>query len=218
MPGSPSASARDHWEAVYLDTAPDAVSWYRPHLEISFDMIRRAVGNPDLAILDVGGGESTLVNDLIAAGYRNVAVLDVSPTALEVTKKRLGAAAAQVRWIAGDVTAVSLPQHSVDVWHDRAVFHFLTEPEDRAAYVRNLLHCVRPGGHVIIGAFGPDGPVRCSGLPVVRYDPEAMHRELGGSFVKLETREELHFTPRGIAQQFVYCLFRLAPVGVLENT
>jgi SAM-dependent methyltransferase len=211
-------SVRDHWEEVYRRTAADAVSWYRPHLEISLDLIRRAASDRDAAILDVGGGESTLVDDLVASGYRNLAVLDVSPTALEVTKKRLGAAAGQVRWIASDATAVTLPQHSVDVWHDRAVFHFLTEAEDRTAYVRNLLHCVRPGGHVIIGVFGPEGPVRCSGLPVVRYDCEALHRELGGSFVKLETREELHSTPRGFTQQFVYCLFSSVPVGVLQST
>jgi SAM-dependent methyltransferase len=207
-------SVRDHWEEIYRRTAADAVSWYRPHLEISLDLIRRAASGRDAAILDVGGGESTLVDDLVASGYRNLAVLDVSPTALEVTKKRLGAAAGQVR----DATAVTLPQHSVDVWHDRAVFHFLTEAEDRTAYVRNLLHCVRPGGHVIIGVFGPEAPVRCSGLPVVRYDCEALHRELGSSFVELEARKELHFTPRGIAQQFVYCLFRLEPEGVPQNT
>ena len=149
------------------------------------------------------------MDDLVAAGYGNVTVLDISPTALGVTKKRLGGAAERVRWIAGDVTTFSLPRHSIGVWHDRAVFHFLTGAVDRAAYVRNLLHCVRPNGHVIIGAFGPDGPVRCSGLPVVRYDAESLHRELGSSFLLMETRKELHFTPSGTAQQFVYCRFEV---------
>ena len=201
-------NARDHWEAVYRNAAPDAVSWYRPHLETSLDLIRRAANDPSAAILDVGGGESTLVDDLIASGYENLAVLDVSATALDVTSTRLGATAEQVRWIASDVTAVSLPQHSIDVWHDRAVFHFLTEAEDRAAYVRNLLHCMRPGGHVIVAAFGPEGPARCSGLPVVRHDCGTLQRELGPRFVAMERREELHLTPGGKTQQFIYCLFR----------
>lgn len=200
---------QDHWEGVYRSKGPDAVSWYRPHLEMSLEMIRR-VAKDNAAILDVGGGESTLVDDLVAAGYRNISVLDISTTALEVTKKRLGDAAEGVRWIAGDVTAaLSVPQHSVDLWHDRAVFHFLTEAEGRAAYVRNMRRCVRPGGHVIIGTFGPEGPSRCSGLPVVRYDSTLMQRELGRGFSLVETSEEMHITPAGATRQFVYSCFRV---------
>jgi len=200
---------QDHWEGVYRSKGPDAVSWYRPHLEMSLEMIRR-VAKDNAAILDVGGGESTLVDDLVAAGYRNISVLDISTTALEVTKKRLGDAAEGVRWIAGDVTAaLSVPQHSVDLWHDRAVFHFLTEAEGRAAYVRNMRRCVRPGGHVIIGTFGSEGPSRCSGLPVVRYDSTLMQRELGRGFSLVETSEEMHITPAGATRQFVYSCFRV---------
>lgn len=210
-------STKNHWDAVYRHTAPDAVSWYRPHLEISFDLIKRAASDLSSAILDVGGGESTLVDDLIACGYQNVAVLDISPTALDVTKQRLGAAAERVCWIAGDVTAMSLPQHPIDVWHDRAVFHFLTEAEERAAYIRNLLHSVRPGGHVIIGGFGPKGPPRCSGLPVVGYDSRSLHHELGSSLLLVETREEMHLTPWNTTQPFVYCHFRVMPEGSLQN-
>jgi SAM-dependent methyltransferase len=210
-------NARDHWEKVYQNTAPNAVSWYRPHLETSLELIRLAADGPEATILDVGGGESTLVEDLIASGYRNLAVLDVSATALEVAKKRAGAGAGRIRWIEGDVTALKLPRHSIDVWHDRAVFHFLTEAKDREAYVQNLLYAVRPGEHVIIGIFGPDGPVRCSGLPVVRYDAGSLLRELGGSFVLVESREELHLTPRGITQQFVYCHFRVMAAGAVEK-
>ena len=206
-----------HWEAVYRSTAPEAVSWYRPHLETSLDLIGCAAGNCRAAILDVGGGASTLADYLIACGYANVAVLDVSPRALEAAKNRLGAAAERVCWIAGDVTTVSLPRHSIDVWHDRAVFHFLTEAEDRAAYIRSLLQCVRPGGHAIIAVFGPEGPVRCSGLPVIRYDSESLKGELGTSFVMVESREELHLTPSETAQQFVYCHFRVMPAGVAQK-
>ncbi len=207
----------DHWDAVYRRKAPDAVSWYRPHLEVSLELIKRAANDSSAAILDVGGGESTLVDDLVALGFGNVTVLDISAIALDVIKVRLGNLAERVRWIAGDVTVVSLPQLSVDVWHDRAVFHFLTEPEKRAAYVRNMLDCVRPGGHVIIGVFGPDGPVQCSGLPVLRYDAEALRREFGSSFMLLDTREELHLTPWGTTQQFVYCHFSVMPTGNAQN-
>jgi SAM-dependent methyltransferase len=212
-----NVDVKGHWEAVYRSTVPEAVSWYRPHLETSFDLIGCAAGNCGAAILDVGGGASTLADDLIARGYANVAVLDVSPRALEAAKNRLGAAAERVCWIAGDVTTVSLPRYSIEVWHDRAVFHFLTEAEDRAAYIRSLLQCVRPGGHAIIAVFGPEGPVRCSGLPVIRYDSESLERELGSSFVTVETREELHLTPRGTAQQFLYWHFRVGPGEPLEK-
>ena len=210
-------NARDYWEAIYHNPAADAGSWYRPHLETSLEMIRGATGNSQAAILDVGGGESTLVDDLIAAGYENVAVLDISDTALERAKKRLGSAAERVGWISGDVTDLLLPQHSIDVWHDRAVFHFLTAAEERAAYVRGLLACVRPGGHAIVAAFGPDGPERCSGLRVVRYDCTALQRELGASVVTVESREEIHLTPDGKAQQFIYCRFRVETSGVAQK-
>jgi ubiquinone/menaquinone biosynthesis C-methylase UbiE len=210
-------SAKDHWEAVYRRTAPDALSWYRAHLEISLELIMRAASSSSTAILDVGGGESTLVDDLAASGFETLTVLDISSMALEVTKSRLGNLAERVCWIAGDVTTVSLPRHSIDIWHDRAVFHFLTGTEERAAYVRNMLSCVRPGGEVIIGVFGPESPRRCSGLPIVRYDAEALRREFGDSFMLLETREELHVTPRGAVQQFVYCHFRVMPAGNAQN-
>ena len=202
-------NAERHWETVYRTKAPDAVSWYRPHLELSLNLIERAAGNRSAAIIDVGGGESTLVDDLVGQGYQDITVLDVSPTALEVTKKRLGPAGESVHWIAADVTQVSLPRHSFDVWHDRAVFHFLTAPEDRAAYVHNVLEAMRPGGYVIVSAFGPDGPIRCSGLDVMRYDADALHSQFGGGFRLVESSKELHYTPWGAAQQFVCCYCRV---------
>jgi SAM-dependent methyltransferase len=198
----------EHWEEIYRSKAPDAVSWYRPHLDVSLDLIARAAESSS-AILDVGGGESTLVDDLVSRGYRNVTVLDISSTAIEVTRQRLGPAAKSVRWIAGDLRDVSLPDHAFDVWHDRAVFHFLTSPGDRELYVHKVRNAVRPGGHVIVATFGPEGPVRCSGLEVVRYDAGALHGQFGGDFRPIESTMELHYTPWGTAQQFVYCYCRV---------
>src|SRR5438552_208779 len=153
-----------HWEKIYREKAPDAVSWYRPHLETSLALIERAAVRHSASIIDVGGGESTLVDDLLARGYQNITVLDVSKTAIEVTKKRLGTAAQRVCWLVGDITDVQLAPKTYDVWHDRAVFHFLTTPEQRVAYVRQAAAAVRTGGHVIVSTFGPEGPTKCSGL------------------------------------------------------
>jgi SAM-dependent methyltransferase len=198
--------AKTHWEAIYADKAPDAVSWYSPHLETSLVLIERAVpGNKSASIIDVGGGESTLVDDLLARGYENIAVLDVSQVAIEVTKKRLSRAAKQVRWITADITQVHGELPSCDVWHDRAVFHFLTTSKQRAAYVRQVGHAVQPGGHVIIGTFGPEGPARCSGLDVIRYDAESLHDQFGLRFRLVESSKELHRTPFGTTQQFLFC-------------
>ncbi len=202
-------NAEAHWEAIYRTKAPDAVSWYRRHLEVSLGLIERAAGSRSAAIIDVGGGESTLVDDLIERGFENIAVLDISSTALDATKKRLGQDGERVRWLAADITRVSLPRHSFDVWHDRAVFHFLTHAEDRAAYVRNVLDAMRPCGHVIVSTFGPEGPTRCSGLDVIRYDSESLHTEFGGGFRLIESSKELHYTPWGAAQQFLYCYCRV---------
>ena len=197
--------AQTHWEAIYRAKAADAVSWYRPHLEVSLGFIERAARSRSAAIIDVGGGESTLVDDLIRRGFQNITLLDISQTALEVTKRRLGPAAGRVQWIPADVTQVALSPHSFDIWHDRAVFHFLTAAEDRARYVQQVLNAMRPGGHVIVSAFGPEGPSKCSGLDVMRYDPGALHDQFGRSFRLVESTKELHVTPWGATQQFVYC-------------
>jgi SAM-dependent methyltransferase len=201
---------KNHWEHVYATKAPDAVSWYAPHLDDSLAYIRRT-GVPKAAgIVDVGGGESTLVDDLLGAGYENVSVLDISPKALDVCRSRLGKqAAATVTWLAADVLAHTFPPESVDVWHDRAVFHFLTEATQRAAYVQQVLTALRPGGFAIVGAFGPQGPTQCSGLPVARYSSEGLHDEFGAPFTLLDHRVVFHTTPWGSEQQFVYCFCRL---------
>jgi 2-polyprenyl-3-methyl-5-hydroxy-6-metoxy-1,4-benzoquinol methylase len=207
------ADTKAHWEQVYRRTPAEQVSWYRPHLETSVELIEcvtgRVAGGRGARIIDVGGGESTLVDDLLARGYENVTVLDISETAIETSKQRLGAAAERVRWIAADATSAELDRGAYDVWHDRAVFHFLTAPEKRIAYVRNVARAVRPGGHVIVGTFGPEGPAKCSGLDVVRYDAEQLHGQFGAQFRAVESRQEIHRTPAGAAQQYLYCLCRV---------
>jgi SAM-dependent methyltransferase len=201
-------NAQSHWDAIYAEKAPEEVSWYAPHLETSLALIERSAVPGTGAIIDVGGGESTLVDDLLARGYRNVSVLDISETAIGIARARLGKDAGSVHWIAGDITAIELPPDTYDVWHDRAVFHFLTAASDRSAYIRQVRRAVKPGGHVIVGTFGPEGPKKCSGLEVVRYDAEALHGEFGRQFRLVESSRELHPTPFGTVQQFLYCYCR----------
>jgi 2-polyprenyl-3-methyl-5-hydroxy-6-metoxy-1,4-benzoquinol methylase len=201
--------ARTHWEKVYATKAPEAVSWYRPHLETSLALIERAAAGYSASIIDVGGGESALVDDLLARGYENITVLDVSQTAIDVTKKRLGLATEQIHWLLTDVTEAQLEHGAYDVWHDRAVFHFLAASEQRAAYVRQAAHAVKPGGHVIISTFGPEGPAKCSGLHVLRYDVVSLHEQFGVQFRLVESSKELHQTPFGTTQQFLYCYCRM---------
>lgn len=198
-----------HWEKVYTTKAPDAVSWYRQHLETSLALIERAVPARSASIIDVGGGESTLVDDMLGRGYKNITVLDISQAAIDVTKHRLGSAAEQVHWLVADITNVELEQRPYDLWHDRAVFHFLTTVEQRTAYVRQVARSVKPGGHIIVSTFGPEGPLKCSGLEVARYDAESLHREFGARFHLVESSTELHETPFETTQQFLYCYCRI---------
>jgi len=202
-------NAQNHWERIYGTKAPEAFSWYQPHLELSLKIIERAAPDFSASIIDVGGGESTLVDDLLADGYKNVTVLDVSRTAIDVSKKRLGEASEHVKWLVADITKAELPSCAYDIWHDRAVFHFLTAIDERRAYVRQVAHAVKPRGHVIVSTFGPEGPTKCSGLDVVRYDADSLHEEFGVHFHLLDHSEELHRTPLGTVQQFLYCLCRV---------
>jgi SAM-dependent methyltransferase len=198
-----------HWQKVYSTKAPSEMSWFRPHLDTSFALIEKIAPDRWLAITDVGGGESTMVDDLVAAGYRDITVLDISQAAIEHTKTRLGAAAQNVTWMCEDLLTASLPTGHYAIWHDRAVFHFLTERAERVAYVRQVISALRPGGHVVVSAFGPEGPQKCSGLDVRRYDAESFQDELGDHFRLVESCQELHRTPFGTAQPFVYCHFVL---------
>jgi SAM-dependent methyltransferase len=196
---------KTHWERIFATKIPDQVSWYRPHLETSLALIKRSASDSLTPIIDVGGGESTLVDDLLARGFENVTVLDISEVAIAATRKRLGSAAGKVRWIVADITQANLESRAYSVWHDRAVFHFLTGAQQRTAYVRQVARSVKLGGHVIVGTFGPEGPTKCSGLDVIRYDADSLHDEFGAKFRLVNSSKELHKTPFGTTQQFLYC-------------
>ena len=202
---------KNHWEHVYATKKTESVSWFQEHAEQSMRLIR-GMGVPYSAgIIDVGGGASTLVDDLLSSGYCAVSVLDLAAAALSVAKARLGERASQVQWTEGDITKVLLPVHAFDVWHDRAVFHFLTSKEDREAYVDKVLRSVKPGGHVIVATFAEDGPIQCSGLPVMRYGPSKLHAEFGSPLSLVRHEREEHHTPFGTVQKFVYCYCRKLP-------
>ena len=201
--------SKQHWEKVYATKAPEAVSWFAPHLETSLNLIHQATQNKNAAIIDIGGGEATLVDDLLAEGYQDVSVLDISQNAIDVARARIGEKSEQVRWYCADITSATLPQHAFDVWHDRAVFHFLTEDAQRLKYVEQVMRSVKHGGHVIISTFGPEGPEKCSGLDVVRYDASGLHGQFGKIFKLINSSTELHQTPMGTTQQFLYCFCRM---------
>lgn len=199
---------KQHWEQVYSTKTSDSVSWFQEHAELSLRLIHNTGLSRRAAIIDVGGGASTLVDDLVAESYSDLTVLDLSSSAISVAKQRLGKHAEAMDWIVGDITLAEFPVHRFDIWHDRAVFHFLTNPNDRHAYVERVMRSVRPGGHVIIATFAEDGPEQCSGLPVIRYRPESLHAEFGDAFLLVEHQQEVHNTPSGSNQQFVYCYCR----------
>lgn len=201
-------NTKTHWEHIYETKAPTQVSWYQEHAQYSLQFIQNTGVRRTDQIIDIGGGASTLVDDLITAGFQNISVLDVSARALQLARQRLGARAAEVNWIEADITQVDLPQQAYDLWHDRAVFHFLTRPTDRQHYIYVVRHAVRKGGHVIIATFAPDGPDHCSGLEVVRYSPKSLHDEFGEGFELKHSTRETHHTPFGTEQKFIYCYCR----------
>ena len=199
---------KDHWESVYATKPTDAVSWFQVHADQSLRLIKDTGVPSSAAIIDVGGGASTLVDDLLRNGYLNLTVLDLSAAALSAAKARLGASSGCVHWLEADVTNADLAVHAYDVWHDRAVFHFLTTQDQRHAYVGQVLRSVKPGGHVIVATFAEDGPTQCSGLPVMRYRADQLHAEFGEPFTLLRHEKEEHHTPFGTIQKFVYCYCR----------
>ena len=196
-----------HWDNVYTTKTEKEVSWFEESPTISLDLIRATRVNLDAPIIDIGGGASRLVDALIDNGFEALTVLDLSKTALARAQARLGMRGAKVRWIVEDVTTWE-PSETYQVWHDRAAVHFLTEPKDRAAYAERVAWAVRPGGHVIIGTFAPDGPERCSGLPVVRHDAASLGEILGSAFELMESRRHAHQTPMGATQRFQFSRFR----------
>ncbi len=202
-------SRQAHWENVYATKSENEVSWFEESTTISLDLIRATGATPTASIIDIGGGASRLVDALIAAGYERVTVLDLSEAALSTARARLGGKAAKVTWVVADATAWE-PHEAYDVWHDRAAFHFLTEPDDRTAYLACLTKALRPDGYAIIGTFAPDGPERCSGLPVMRYDAVGLGKTLGNAFELAATQRHVHRTPAGGTQSFQFSVFRRA--------
>ena len=199
---------KTHWENVYTTNPVDEVSWFQEHSKLSLDLINRTGITRHGQVIDVGGGASTLVDDLLSDGFENLTVLDISSAALHAAQERLANRAAVVNWLEADITNVTLPANHFDVWHDRAVFHFLTQPADRARYIETVCSSVKPGGYVIAATFGLDGPLHCSGLDVVRYSTDGLHQQFGARFQLVEHAEEVHHTPFGTEQQFVYCFLR----------
>jgi SAM-dependent methyltransferase len=200
-------SRKSHWEAAYSAKAPEQLGWYRPHLSASLELIERTGAGKKARLIDVGGGASTLVDDLIDRGFECVTVLDLSLTALSLAQSRLGGLAPKVNWIEGDITSGGLPPAHYDIWHDRAVFHFLTAAEDRKSYLEQMKRSLAPGGHVILGVFSLDAPPRCSGLDVQRYSVDLLQQEMDAGFTLKEHRFEQHVTPGGVRQMYLYCRF-----------
>ena len=200
-----------HWEQIYSTRSPDETSWYEAHLQTSLDWISDAALSHSAAIIDVGGGESTLVDDLLVRGYGALTVLDAAGAAIRKSQDRLGRAAKSINWLLGDVTTIALPVSAYDIWHDRAVFHFFTEPGQRSTYIRQIVSALKVGGQVVMATFGPQGPQKCSGLDTKRYDAESLGREMGPSFSLVRSSIVIHQTPKGTTQQFLYCQFSFSP-------
>ena len=203
-------SRKEHWEQVYSSKPADRLGWYKPRLQTSLDWISALGLEPDTPVIDIGGGASTLIDDLLGQGFSAITVLDIAEPALALLRTRLGDKAAVVNWLCGDITSMELPEDAFGLWHDRAVFHFLTEASDRERYKANLTRSLRSGGHLIIGTFAPEAPPKCSGLPVQRYDLELLCDTLGDEFELQQHRKEMHITPGGVEQMYLYCEFRFA--------
>lgn len=204
---------QEHWQRIYTRKAETEVSWYQPHARQSVELLQAAGARPELALLDVGGGASTLVDDLWRGGWRDLTVLDIAESALQVARERLlhsdqPAAASAIHWLCADITDTQLPAQRYDIWHDRAVFHFLTDDPQRQRYLAQVARAVRPGGLVLVATFAKDGPEQCSGLPVCRYDAQQLHDTFGEAYQLLDHRQHTHVTPWGSEQHFTWCLCR----------
>jgi 2-polyprenyl-3-methyl-5-hydroxy-6-metoxy-1,4-benzoquinol methylase len=208
----------EHWDAMYRKRSPQDLSWHEPVPAVSLRIVHAAIVDGARSVIDVGGGASRLVDNLVSLGLDRLAVLDLSSAAIDIARERLGTAAEAVEWIDADVTDVAdLGQFAV--WHDRAVFHFLTEPSERARYVDLCERTVTPGGIAVVATFAPDGPEMCSGLPVRRYDASELASECGPNFRLIDSERYVHRTPRGVHQSFLYTSFRrLIDDAELVNT
>ena len=203
---TPAAQRKQHWDAVYAAKPSTEVSWHQATPSVSLDLIRASGLSPAAKIIDIGGGASTLADHLLSEGFSAITVLDLAAAALDQSRHRLGPAANSIDWIPADILTWQPPTH-YHLWHDRAVFHFLTDPTHRAAYLATLNSALHPGATVILATFALNGPERCSGLPVRRYSPETLVTELGPQFTLVQTATEDHHTPSGALQSFVYCRF-----------
>lgn len=198
---------KQHWEQVYQQKQPDQVSWYQQQAALSLQFIQQFTKR-DASLIDVGSGASTLIDDLMKLGYQHLTVLDISAAALTVTKQRIGTKASQINWLVADITDAELPALAYDLWHDRAVFHFLTEKADREAYIKRVRHSLKPGAYLLIACFADHGPEKCSGLPVQRYNAQTLAAEFGFDFAFVSTKQEQHPTPFGSSQAFIYLLLQ----------
>lgn len=200
----------EHWENVYRTRKPGEVSWYQAKATVSLQLIAESGISSGQSIIDVGGGASVLADDLLAADFRDITVLDISVEALAASRQRLGEKSAVVQWLQSDILHADLPEKRYDLWHDRAVFHFLTNEEDQAGYLRKMLHALRPMGQVVVATFAEDGPTRCSGLDVQRYSPDELQFKWRDQLKLVKSACCIHITPAGKEQKFQYCLFRRA--------
>ena len=198
---------KSHWKKVWTNNQETEVSWFQEKPAMSLELIRQYAGVHQETILDVGGGSSRLVDALLEEKFRRVGVMDIAEPALKAAQTRLGDRAKLVEWIEADVLYYT-PNHEWDVWHDRAVFHFLTESSDRALYVQTVAKTLSPSGLMVISTFGPEGPTRCSGLDVMRHSADSLLDAFGAGFEVVESRYEIHHTPDNKEQQFVYSVFR----------
>lgn len=216
-------STRDHWQRVYEEKDPEQVSWYQEHPRVSLELIERAILMDEMKpagktrIVDIGGGASQLVDHLITREGFDVTLVDLAESALALTRRRLGEKASQVQWIAADLTQPLPEQEPFDLWHDRAVFHFMTTDADRRAYLENLKRWLRSGGVAIIATFGPEGPEKCSGFAVQRYSTEELSKALGEGYEVIESRSESHLTPWGSEQAFNYVVLRASESGECQS-
>ena len=202
---------KTHWERIFAEKEPQDLTWYQETPTVTLRMLESAGATPASSLIDVGGGAARLVEHLVSRGYENLTVLDISSVALDRSRKQLGPSAKTVQWIAADVLEAELPQR-YDIWHDRAVFHFLTDPDERRRYANKLYDALASGGHAIITTFAEDGPEKCSGLACARYSPETLHAELGTDrFRLLDSSRETHLTPRGQEQRFQCSLLQKVP-------
>ena len=202
-----STRPHEHWASVWSECDPEQLSWHQDSAERSFALITASLAQPDAGIIDVGGGDSPLAGDLLSYGFYDLTVLDISEAALAHGRRRLGPLSDAVTWLVADVTAFE-PERTYRLWHDRAVFHFLIGEDDRRRYVKAAAAGVAPGGWLIIATFGPNGPEQCSGLPVQRYNEASLTDALSSAFTPVQFTTEVHTTPAGTAQSFLYGRFR----------